>query len=377
MLYLALSFLVLLSPLTEAVPPNLPPEVAALVAAYERNPQQFLAAQANDNYYPNACPNYAQCSQDGKTSFDDLAAIIRDPAHQDKSDGQPTFMQDYSFVPGAGLQFLSQSIKKDLTDKGIDLSKLVMWSVASRSPQMGVGQTAYANIFDTNNGAIIGVWNQRDFDFSMTLPWSEIVYQTWHIAQATQTTVHQTHAPDWLPGGPISNLQYSVQFEVANPETLKVLANIYDNNNFLARVDQEWRKWTEADRNTENWFYSLLGTDTCKGTIDLLKYHTVEIGRKEITEIYTRWWGDKPDFWYVGNFLLVLFISILCKTACPSLPFLSHSAKSRELGISNDIRLNCSANASRCSMSSPSPNHGIYPDIPHPMRGIWLTACGL
>lgn len=299
MLYLALPLLLVLSLLTAAAPPTMSPEIASLVAAYERDPLQFLETQSNYNYYPYACTDYAQCSQNGKKNFDDLATAVSDPAHQDKKDGLPTFMQDYSFVPSAGAQFLNTKMKKDLTDKGIDLNRLTMWSVASRSAQTGVGQTAYANIFDTNHGAIIGVWNERDFDFSMTLAWSEIAYQTWHIAQVTQTVYSQTHPTDWPAGSPISNLQYSVHFEVTNPGTLKILGDIYDNHRFLARVDEPWRKWTEADPATQNWFYGILGTDTCKGTVDLLRYHAVEIGRKEVTEIWTRWWGDKPDIWYV------------------------------------------------------------------------------
>lgn len=40
-----------------------------------------------------------------------------------------------------------------------------------------------------------------------------------------------------------------------------------------------------------------MGTDNVKGVVFLLNDHSVEMGRKIITEVWTRWDTDFPDIW--------------------------------------------------------------------------------
>ncbi|KAI4276660.1 MAG: hypothetical protein LQ337_002332 [Flavoplaca oasis] len=324
MFYLALPLVLLLSLVAEAVviPPTIEPAIAALVLAYEADPAGFLEAQGNRQLDINVCPTFGGCSADGLALWKELEEIKINPAHQDIPSSRSTFIQDYSHTPTGSDPWLSKDFKNDLVGIGVDLTRLIMWSVSSISAELGLGRWAYTNLFDTNAGAIVGVWNARDLDFKQSLPWSEIVYQTWQLAQATQTNAARTYAKGyWLPGDPISNLKHSIQYQVDNPETIDILDSIYVNNQILARVDREWRVWTDDDPRTKNWFFGLVGTDSCKGTLELLKNHAVEIGRKEITEIRTRWWGEKPDIWYVPFLLSILLESILCKTG-PSLPII-------------------------------------------------------
>lgn len=65
-----------------------------------------------------------------------------------------------------------------------------------------------------------------------------------------------------------------------------------------------WRKWTLAEHEVANnlnpqlqeskadpikfFFYAFLGTDNVKGTVYLLNDHPVALGKKIITEIWTR-----------------------------------------------------------------------------------------
>ncbi|KAL8672118.1 MAG: hypothetical protein Q9168_003392, partial [Polycauliona sp. 1 TL-2023] len=277
------------------------PDIAALVLSYENNPAQFMQQSAllNTLLGDGLCASYAACAQDGLAVWNELGKTILDPQYQDKSDGLAIFNKDYLGEPTIAAPILSSFIRKDLAGLGIGgpgPSKLIYWTVASRSPEQGIGPLAYMNLFETTKGVIICLGNDRSLDFTKTLSWSEIVYQTWKQVQGAQTRGSETFAKgDWLPGGPISNLQHVFHHEVSNEATLKTLETIYDTSKFLARVDEPWRNWTEADTNTKNWFYGLLGTDTCAGIVELLKDHAVEIGRKQITEIRTRWWGDKPD----------------------------------------------------------------------------------
>ncbi|KAL9628018.1 MAG: hypothetical protein Q9204_006170 [Flavoplaca sp. TL-2023a] len=227
------------------------PEIAALVLAYEADPAAFLEAQGNRQLDINVCPTFGACSADGLALWKELEQIKmtqRITIYRAVVQHSYRIIHTCLLVPTPGLAKTSR-----------------MTFVSSISAELGLGRWAYTNLFDTNAGAIVGVWNARDLDFKQS--------------------------------GPISNLKHSIQYQVDNPETIEILDTIYVNNKILARVDREWRVWTDDDPRTKNWFFGLVGTDSCRGTLELLKNHAVEIGRKDITEIRTRWWGEKPDIW--------------------------------------------------------------------------------
>ncbi|KAI4272511.1 MAG: hypothetical protein L6R38_006575, partial [Xanthoria sp. 2 TBL-2021] len=168
----------------------------------------------------------------------------------------------------------------------------------------------YTNLFDTNKGVIVAIENWHTLDSSGALTWSELIYQTWKVASDLQTKGAQTYAQGkWQAGGSISTLQHVIQSRIFEPGTISVLGTAYRELNYPGANsgDKTWRRWMEADFLVRNWFFSILGTDACKGTIQLLKEHAVEIGRKEITEIWTTWSGPLPEIWYVlsSGFLIL------------------------------------------------------------------------
>ena len=149
----------------------------------------------------------------------------------------------------------------------------------------------YLNIFDTKNGILIADANFREDDSQRKLNWSELMYQTWALANITEDG-----------GGPISNLRSIVRSEVVNKGTKAVFELAYGNNRLEKGEDgpEDWREWNEASHGS--FFLNMLATDNVKGVVWLLTDHAAEMGRKEITSIYSRWTrGNSLNLWYAGH----------------------------------------------------------------------------
>ncbi|CAO1599810.1 hypothetical protein XANCAGTX0491_003521 [Xanthoria calcicola] len=250
------------------------------------------------------CPDYATCAQVAQDYMNDLWTTIANPAAVDRDDGLEPFQQHYRCEPAHSNPAQGAGIRGDLALRGIALDKMFTWTTSLRDINTGIEDIiiTYTNLFDTNKGVILAVENWHSLDSSGALTWSELVYQTWKVASDLQTKGAQTYAKDvWQPGGSISTLQHVIQSQIAEPGTLSVLGTAYRELNYPGANsgDQTWRRWREVDGLVKNWFFSILGTDACKGTIQLLKEHVVEIGRKEITEIWTTWSGALLEIWMI------------------------------------------------------------------------------
>ncbi|KAL8825170.1 MAG: hypothetical protein Q9170_007900 [Blastenia crenularia] len=249
---------------------------------------------------PATCSDYRTCSIEGTEYYNKLAATIGTPYANDPLPGSlTTFQQFYDAQLASYSPKWGAGVSQGLAAKGIDITKMFLWSTFPRD--LNTGQidvwAAYTNLFDTNNGAIVGIENWRSLDTADKLSWSEIIYQTWKIASAAQTTGSQTYAHGkWPAGGPIRNLKYVVQHQIAELTTINVLSTLYKAMRYPGQNsgDTTWRLWKDGD-DTGNWFRALMGTDACKGTMWLLNDHAVELGKKEINEIWTRWSGEYPD----------------------------------------------------------------------------------
>ena len=63
---------------------------------------------------------------------------------------------------------------------------------------------------------------------------------------------------------------------------------------------EQWRKFTEEQDGgggKDYFFYGLLGTENVRGTVWLLRDHANEIGRKDVSAIWVRWYMGNPDIW--------------------------------------------------------------------------------
>ena len=279
------SFIILISVLVDASP------VRDIDPTHEGNFQ-------NDD---DVCPDYKTCSSNGLKYWNTLLNTLSQAQPVDRTDGLAKFQQYYD-----AEMLLSEdrgsSLRQTLTDHGLDLAKMILWATYSKNPTTGAGsdQTAYSNFFDTANGVLIAIENWRIDDEQKQLPWSELMYQTWQLSIDEQNkNSEETYQTGWSPGKSIAALQYSIQSDIHNEATQAVMRLAYETMGYPNpnEGDNTWRKWTQDDPTTKNWFYALLGSDNCKGTIWLLNDHAAEIGKKEITEIWTRWPKVYPDIW--------------------------------------------------------------------------------
>lgn len=98
-----------------------------------------------------------------------------------------------------------------------------------------------------------------------------------------------------------------------------MLRNAYESNGLIAGADKVagegvWRSWTmqgEGGGEGNGFFVAMLGTDNVRGVVWLLGDHAVEMGRKEVVGIWTRWEGVHPDVWYVDCFFFFSSVALL------------------------------------------------------------------
>ncbi|KAL8852360.1 MAG: hypothetical protein Q9221_002744 [Calogaya cf. arnoldii] len=165
------------------------------------------------------------------------------------------------------------------------------WSVFSKNPVTQVidrpDDPPYLNYFDTTNGIIIADANYQSEDKRRQLNWSELMYQTWALANQTREV-----------GGPISNLRSIVQSHVVNDRARDVFNIAYDRNLLRPSGDgpEDWHEWNESSH--PSFFLSFLATDNVKGAVWLLHDHAAEMGRKEISKIFSLWDRSGLHLWY-------------------------------------------------------------------------------
>ncbi|KAL8954435.1 MAG: hypothetical protein Q9193_007248, partial [Seirophora villosa] len=229
----------------------------------------------------------------------------------DRSDGKTLFDQyyrpEYDLTQEADLE-----LQSGFADRGMKYDHVDLWDTLPRGGPPS-RFPAYANEFDTANGVIIAQANFKQFDSQKKLEWSELMYQTWPHAQMKADELHRRDVankkdPPHPAGGPIANLRAIVQHSALPRGTRAVITAAYNANKnkgySIGRGDETWRKWTEVE--TRDFFYALVGTDSVKSTIWLLKDHAAELRKKTIVAIWTKWPGLSPDLWYVCFFFVLL-----------------------------------------------------------------------
>ncbi|KAL8787071.1 MAG: hypothetical protein Q9213_002413 [Squamulea squamosa] len=259
----------------------------------------------NEQEDNDVCLTYKSCSEKGlgywnklhTTLFQAQQGQVIDRDELDLFEDHYVAKYESSMVADPELQLSLQNRNIDASDTKMDI-----WQISGLNPDTLQRDewVAYYNIFDTYNGVIIAEGNQRASDSQKALPWSELMYQTWHLAEQKANALASKNHP---PGGPISNLRSVVQHIIHNKGTQQVIKAAYEANGWVPGYDgpEEWRKWTEQDMATKRFFFGLLGTDNVKGTVWLLNDHANEIGRKDISAIWTRWYMGNPDIWYVED----------------------------------------------------------------------------
>ncbi|KAL9005629.1 MAG: hypothetical protein Q9188_001585 [Gyalolechia gomerana] len=231
--------------------------------------------QENDN----PCLQYSRCGIQGRFYWSKLVETLASPHAVDKAGTLKTF-DTYYGASHERRNSAGQEVGQDLVDHGLSpIQDYQRWHVFP-IPDGDVEDSAYQNLFNANDGVIIATSNFRKQDTQKKLQWSDIVYQIYRR--------------NLEPGQSLSDLQAVIQVDIVNSGTRNVARSAYQSIGLDINTDEEWRRWTITDQTF--WFIGFLGTDSVKGTVWLLHDHPNEIGKKVITEIWTRS-GDHFDIW--------------------------------------------------------------------------------
>ncbi|KAL9581650.1 MAG: hypothetical protein Q9212_003772 [Teloschistes hypoglaucus] len=248
------------------------------------------------------CTDYESCGIKGLKYWNILTTTLANAMSIDRNDFE-LFEEHYHALYDTTFM-ADEELLWPMQSRRMDPSKIDHWEVSGIDPDTlrRDAAPAYYNQFDTNQGLIIAAGNWRAEDSQKALPWSEIIYHTWNMAANNANSLVSKNHP---PGGPISRLQSVVQHIVTNKVTQTVLKAAYEANGWVPGYDgpDEWRKWTEID--TGPFFFGLLGTDNVKGSVWLLNDHAKEIGRKDISAIWSRWHMGNPDLWCVNGSVMI------------------------------------------------------------------------
>ncbi|KAL8968299.1 MAG: hypothetical protein Q9197_004952 [Variospora fuerteventurae] len=245
------------------------------------------------------CSNDRSCERKGRAYWWELQVVLAREHPQDRSGGKAIFDRDYGceYLPA----FMTNSLRRIrpvLEYHRFEWELVEAFGAFSKDPATGQDspETAYKDMFYTAKGLIVAVENSRMLDQRKTLPFSEVLYQAWHVAQNYDDERKRRGVPPGHPGGgPISNLRLMVQIDVRNEETLNVLLAIWLANHLDYNVGDD--AWYEFSLKQPDWFFALIGTVNVKSAVFLLRDHAAEIGKKTIKRIYVRWPSIHPDIW--------------------------------------------------------------------------------
>ncbi|KAL8852098.1 MAG: hypothetical protein Q9221_003028 [Calogaya cf. arnoldii] len=243
-------------------------------------PPPVLSDDVQENQ--SACQDYSSCGAKGLRYWNALQAKLQDPDAVDV-DRRQLFLDYYGTEHGDTEDDAALEIQQDLLDLGLSpIDRYTKCLSLSRSSLDGPEdyETAYQNMFNTQDGAIIATSNDRAKDSQKRLFWSDVVFHN--------------YVEEMQPSESLSTLRAVFQVTITNRGTIQVAKAAYAAQQPpLDFGSHGWKDWTLAKQ--PYFFYAFLGTDNVKGMAHLLTDHSVALGKKTITKIRTRL--DNFDMW--------------------------------------------------------------------------------
>ncbi|KAL8847174.1 MAG: hypothetical protein Q9221_007775 [Calogaya cf. arnoldii] len=242
-----------------------------------------------DSDSADACPNYADCSTNGHKYWNSLHETLLDPQAVDRSI-PPNLFEEHYVIDVVPSLTIDSELRQGLIKRAIDISHIDLWRISSNNSETKVRdpEPAYSNLIYTYHGFISAEGNWRAKDSQKKLQWSEVIYQTWKMAEKRANEL-AAKGKRRTAGGSTLNLKSVVRHSITNKGTQDVVRAAYKSNPWTPEADgpEDWHRFSETERPA--FFEGLLGTEKVKGLLWLLKDHAVEIGRKEPSVVWTRW----------------------------------------------------------------------------------------
>ncbi|KAL8652050.1 MAG: hypothetical protein Q9226_004429 [Calogaya cf. arnoldii] len=227
-----------------------------------------LTARANDDAN---CDNRQACLDTGEKNWNALVAKLKDDSATDVTQYDDTLKQDYF-----------PTITRDATPDGIAFKDLFQKDLkldfnghfaehAYASKQDGI--QAYVNMYNTNQGTLVNVYNFKERDSKQTLPFSEVVFQCYK------------NECDEIEE--LKKFKFAGVANIANTEYVKLIDEIHDGLGFPKTGPKAgvWRHWTYEKNQKE--FLAFLGTPKLGYILRMLADHSVAFDKRIPTDLWT------------------------------------------------------------------------------------------
>lgn len=213
---------------------------------------------------------------DGSNNWNALLEKLKDDSATDVDQYDGTLAADYD-----------DKVTPDVTPEGnafkdlfqnqlhLDFNKHFATHAVSEKDN---GVVAYVNMFNTNEGTLVNEYNYKKLDGKKSMPFSEVVFQCY---KKECDEIQE-----------LKNFQFAGVTNVANPEYLDVISDIYKKNKLplYGPSADAWIQWTYEEKKDD--FLAFLGTPKISYILRMLADHSNAFGKRIPTEVRTNKWRN-------------------------------------------------------------------------------------
>ncbi|KAI4256049.1 MAG: hypothetical protein L6R42_006429 [Xanthoria sp. 1 TBL-2021] len=220
-----------------------------------------LIARAGDDEARKDTKDYLRT---GETNWKALLAKLKDDSAEDVDQHDGLLAADYSDVPTRDATPDSNAFKK-LFQEDLHLDYTGRFAIHAVSSKRG-GSEAFVNMFNTNQGTVVGVFNDKRVDDKQSMPFSEVVFQSY---KAECDEIEELKKFQFFGVSNIGNTEYGIMID-----------DIYKRRGEkrFGEAANKWIKWT-YDENQDD-FLAFLGTPEVGFILRMLTDHSKAFGKK-------------------------------------------------------------------------------------------------
>ncbi|KAL9032372.1 MAG: hypothetical protein Q9180_006538 [Flavoplaca navasiana] len=219
-----------------------------------------------------SCKEIKTCLKTGQDNWNALIAKLKDDSAKDVDQYDDTFKKDYKDIKTPGATPDAAAFK-DVFQKDLHLDFSGRFAEHVVSSKEGT-RDAFVNMYNTNQGTLVDVYNYKDQDPTQSVPFSEIVFQC-----------YKDECDDLKE---LKKFQFAGVCNVGNTEYLELENAIFKKHDWqLNHKDaDEWKHWTYKDNRDD--FLAFLGTPKIGYILRMLADHSKAFGKRIPTDVYTR-----------------------------------------------------------------------------------------
>ncbi|KAL8946005.1 MAG: hypothetical protein Q9222_007540 [Ikaeria aurantiellina] len=223
-----------------------------------------LIARAGDD---DNCRDTATCTAAGQKLWDALQTKLKDGNAKDETKYDGKLKSDYSDRVTRDATPDYATFQSEFKKNNLDFEKhFADHSVRGNDDD----KEAFQNMFNTNQGTMVGVWNFKQYDTKNIMPFSEVIFQCYKKECDEQKE--------------LKSFQFAGVQNAANTEYLTVVDDLYTKRK-LKKIADEFNKWTFEEQ--KDGFLALLATQKVSFVLRMLTDHSEAFGKRVPTEVWT------------------------------------------------------------------------------------------